>query len=81
MICWCRLATWNEAGVWDQLHQLLNKLRSKNQLDWSRAVIDSSQVRAARPGPKAVPARSTAHVRAANTTSSPTARASRSLCR
>ncbi|WP_329599984.1 IS5 family transposase [Streptomyces pseudovenezuelae] len=56
MTCWRRLAAWNEAGVWDQLHQLLlNKLRSKNQLDWSRAVIDSSHVRAARPGPKSGP--------------------------
>ncbi|MCZ4610301.1 hypothetical protein O3S80_42385 [Streptomyces sp. Lzd4kr] len=33
-------------GVWDQ-HLLLNKLRSKNQPDWSRAVIDSSHARAA----------------------------------
>ncbi|WTQ10429.1 IS5 family transposase [Streptomyces sp. NBC_00228] len=42
MTCWRRLAAWNEAGVWNQLHQLLlNRLRSKNQLDWSRAVIDS----------------------------------------
>ena len=82
MTCWRRLAAWNEAGVWDQLQQLLlNKLRSKNQLDWSRAVIDSSHVRAARRGPKADPARSTAHARAASTTSSPTARASRSRCR
>lgn len=82
MTCWRRLAAWNEAGVWDQLHQLLlNRLRSKNQLDWSRAVIDSSHVRAARRGPKADPARSTAHGRAASTTSSPTARASRSRCR
>jgi transposase len=74
-----RLAAWNEAGVWDQLHQLLlNKLRSKNQLDWSRAVIDSSHVRAARRGPKAAPVRSTEHVRAAGTPSSPTAKGSRS---
>ncbi|CAM5661749.1 hypothetical protein STENM327S_03072 [Streptomyces tendae] len=52
MTCWRRLAAWNEAGVWDQLHQLLlNELRSKNQLDWERAVIDSSHVRAARRGP------------------------------
>ena len=81
MTCWRRLAAWNEAGVWDQLHAvLLKKLRSKNQLDWSRAVIDSSHVRAARRGPKAGPARSTAHVRAASTTSSSTARASRSRC-
>lgn len=70
MTCSRRLAAWNEAGVWDQLHQLLpNKLRSKNQLDWSRAVIDSSHVRAARRGAKADPARSTAHARAASTTS------------
>ncbi|WP_327666440.1 MULTISPECIES: IS5 family transposase [unclassified Streptomyces] len=56
MTCWRRLAAWNEAGVWDQLHRLLlNKLRSKNQLDWSRAVIDSSHVRAARKGPKSGP--------------------------
>lgn len=82
MTCWRRLAAWNAAGVWDRLHAvLLTKLRSAKQLDWSRAVIDSSHVRAARRGPKAVPARSTEHVRAASTTSSSTGRASRSLCR
>ncbi|MGX1508811.1 transposase [Streptomyces collinus] len=82
MTCWRRLAAWNEAGVWDQLHQLLlNELRSKNQLDWVRAVIDSSHVRAARRGPKAGPARSTVHGRAAGTTSSSTDRSSRSRYR
>lgn len=81
MTCRRRLAAWNEAGVWDQLHVvLLEKLRSKNQLDWSQAVIDSSHVRAARGGPKAGPARSTAPGRAASTTSSSTTRASRSRC-
>jgi transposase len=81
MTCWRRLAAWNEAGVWDKLHLvLLKKLRAAKKLDWSRAVIDSSHVRAARRGPKAGPARSTAHGRAASTTSSPTARASRSQC-
>ncbi|WP_239768717.1 IS5 family transposase [Streptomyces sp. CL12-4] len=56
MTCWRRLAAWNEAGVWDQLHLvLLKKLRSAKQLDWSRAVIDSSHVRAARKGPKSGP--------------------------
>ncbi|NEB32242.1 transposase [Streptomyces sp. SID14446] len=70
MTCWRRLAAWNEAGVWDALHLvLLKKLRSKDKLDWSRAVIDSSHVRAARRGPKADPARSTAHDQAASTTS------------
>ncbi|MFE0440113.1 IS5 family transposase [Streptomyces nigra] len=56
MTCRRRLATWNEAGVWDELHLvLLKKLRAAKKLDWSRAVIDSSHVRAARPGPKSGP--------------------------
>jgi transposase len=82
MTCWRRLAAWNGAGVWEKLHLvLLKKLRPAKQLDWSRAVIGSSHIRAARRGPEAVPARSTAHGRAASTTSSPAARASRSRCR
>ncbi|GAA2690571.1 hypothetical protein GCM10009864_75910 [Streptomyces lunalinharesii] len=82
MTCWRRLAAWNEAGVWDQLHVLLLKnLRSAGNLDWSRAVIDSSRARAARSGPKAVPVRSIAHGRAASTTSSPTPRAFPLRCR
>ncbi|GGV15925.1 hypothetical protein GCM10010275_66620 [Streptomyces litmocidini] len=81
MTCRRRLAAWNEAGVRDRLHTvLLTKLRSAKQLDRSRAVIDSSHVRAARRGPKVDPARSTEHVRAASTTSSSTDRASRSPC-
>ncbi|MFC8639845.1 IS5 family transposase [[Kitasatospora] papulosa] len=56
MTCWRRLAAWNEAGVWDRLHVvLLARLRAAKQLDWSRAVIDSSHVRAARRGPKGGP--------------------------
>lgn len=70
MTCWRRLAWWNEAGVWDRLHAiLLDRLHAADKLDWSRAVIDSTHVRAARRGPKAVPARSTAPGRAASTTS------------
>ncbi|MFE0771633.1 IS5 family transposase [Streptomyces sp. NPDC058861] len=38
MTCWRRLAAWNDAGAWDQLHMvLLKKLRSAKQLDRSRA--------------------------------------------
>ncbi|WP_434092791.1 IS5 family transposase [Streptomyces clavifer] len=56
MTCWRRLAAWNEAGVWDRLHVvLLARLRAAKQLDWSRAVIDSSHVRAARRGPQSGP--------------------------
>jgi transposase len=81
MTWWRRLAAWNEAGVWGPLHVvLLEKLRSKDKPDWPLAVIDSSHVRAARRGPKAVPARSTTHGRAASTTSSSTGTASRSQC-
>ncbi|MFF8867559.1 transposase [Streptomyces sp. NPDC015139] len=54
MTCWRRLAAWNEVGVWDQLHVLvLEKLRSKNQLDWSRTVIDARPH--GLPGPKSGP--------------------------
>ncbi|GGJ58210.1 transposase [Streptomyces brasiliensis] len=53
MTCWRRLAAWNEAGVRDKLHQvLLKELRSKNQLDWSRAAIGFSHVWAVGEAPK-----------------------------
>lgn len=69
MTCWRRLAEWNEAGVWQRLHEsLLAELNAAGKLDWSRAVIDSSHVRAARRGPKAARARSTAPDRAPSTT-------------
>ncbi|WUT25481.1 IS5 family transposase [Streptomyces sp. NBC_00696] len=56
MTCWRRLAAWNEAGAWEALHLvLLKKLRAAKKLDWSRAVIDSSHVRATRRGPKSGP--------------------------
>ncbi|PWR07306.1 hypothetical protein DKT68_19810 [Micromonospora acroterricola] len=47
MTCSRRLRDWNDAGVWQRLHEvLLGKLRINNQLDMSRAVIDGSHVRA-----------------------------------
>ena len=47
MTCWRRLKEWQEAGVWQRLHELLlAKLREVDRIDWSRAVIDSSHVRA-----------------------------------
>ncbi|CAM5634005.1 hypothetical protein SHIRM173S_12469 [Streptomyces hirsutus] len=43
MTCRRRPAAWNEAGVRDRLHAVLpTRLRAAKQLDWSRAVIDSS---------------------------------------
>ena len=53
MTCWRRLRDWHEAGVWDRLHELLlAELHAADQLDWSKAVIDSSHVRAMKGGPK-----------------------------
>lgn len=51
MTCWRRLRDWNEAGVWQQLHEvLLAELNAAARLDWSRAVVDSSHVRAIKGG-------------------------------
>jgi transposase len=59
MTCWRRLRDWHEAGVWQRLHeQLLAELNAAGALDWSRAVIDGSHVRALKGGPKPVRARS-----------------------
>ncbi|WP_405838484.1 IS5 family transposase [Streptomyces platensis] len=56
MTCWRRLRDWNEAGVWDRLHQvLLTELHQAGKLDWSRAVIDGSHRQARRGGPKTGP--------------------------
>ncbi|WP_160573663.1 IS5 family transposase [Actinomadura physcomitrii] len=56
MTCWRRLAEWHHAGVWERLHRLLlEELHAAGQLDWSRAVIDSSHVRALKGGPKTGP--------------------------
>ena len=45
--CWTRLRDWQTAGVWDKLHRvLLDRLREAERIDWSKAVVDSSRVRA-----------------------------------
>jgi transposase len=46
MTCWRRLREWQEAGVWQRLHELLLAKLQAERIDWSRAVIDSSHVRA-----------------------------------
>jgi transposase len=43
--CWRRLREWQQAGVWQRLHELLlAKLQAAERSDWSRAVIDSSHI-------------------------------------
>ena len=45
--CWRRLRDWQQAGVWDRLHQqLLRKLNAAGAIDWSRAAVDGSHIRA-----------------------------------
>jgi transposase len=69
MTCWRRLDEWHAAGVWQRLHELLlAELAGADRLDWSRAVIDSSHLRALKGGPKPVRARSTAPERAPSIT-------------
>jgi transposase len=48
MTCWRRLRDWQKDGTWDKVHkELLSRLRGADKIDWSRALIDSSTVRAA----------------------------------
>lgn len=69
MTCWRRLRDWNEAGVWERLHQvLLDELQDAGALDWSRAVVDSSHVRAKGGAPRPAPRPSTAAGQAQSTT-------------
>ena len=45
MTCWRRLRDWQAAGVWARLHRvLLERLQAADQLDWSRAALDSASV-------------------------------------
>lgn len=49
MTCWRRLRDWQRAGVWDRLHrELLQRLADADQLDWSRASLDSASLAAKR---------------------------------
>jgi transposase len=56
MTCWNRLREWQRAKVFDDvLEALLVRLHRAGKLDWSRAVIDSSQAPAKRGGQKTGP--------------------------
>ena len=57
--CWRRLDEWQRAGVWDKLHAvLLTRLRAAGEIEWSRAIVDSSQIQAKKGAPKRARARS-----------------------
>jgi transposase len=49
--CWRRLRQWQALGVWAGLHRtLLNWLGDLGAIDWRRASLDSTSVRAKRGG-------------------------------
>ena len=53
MTCWRRLRDWQQKGVFKRLHRLLlAALRKANCIDWSRALVDSSSIRAMHGGKK-----------------------------
>src|SRR6516164_4470816 len=71
MTAWRRLRDWQRAGVWEKLHQLLlAELHAADQLQWERAIADSSHLQAKKGARKRVPAPSIAAAAGASTTSS-----------
>jgi transposase len=47
--CWRRLREWQQAGVWERLHQvLLDRLGEADQIEWERACLDSASIPAKR---------------------------------
>src|SRR5262245_13013347 len=56
--CYRRMVEVQSAGVWERLHALLlAELRAAGEIEWSRAVADSSHVQAKRGAPRRARAR------------------------
>ena len=71
MTAWRRLRGWQRAGVWQRLHALLlAELHAADQLDWSRAIADSSHLQAKKGAARPARAPLTAAAQAASTTCS-----------
>lgn len=69
MTCWRRLMEWQQAGVFQALHErLLAQLRAAGRLELSHAVCDSASLRALLGARRPAPARLTAASSAASTT-------------
>lgn len=70
MSCWRRMRAWLAAGVWDRLQtRLIERLDREGKIDWSRAAVDSSSVRAVFGGPRRDRIRSTGRSPGPNITS------------
>ncbi|RYF49238.1 MAG: IS5 family transposase [Cytophagaceae bacterium] len=51
MTAWNKLHEWQELGLWEHIHvAILEKLQKADKLDWERAAVDSSSVRATQGG-------------------------------
>jgi transposase len=73
MTAWRRLHAWQRKGVWQKIHAvLLARLHAADEIDWSRAIVDSSSVRAMHGGKKRGPIPRIVANPAANITWSPT---------
>jgi transposase len=56
--CYRRMVAWQQAGVWEKLHALLLcELQAAGELEWSRAVADSSHLQAKKGAPRRARAR------------------------
>lgn len=56
MTCWRRLRDWQKAGVWQLIHFVaLDWLARSERIDWSRAVVDGSSIRAVFGGRRLAP--------------------------
>jgi transposase len=56
--CYRRLDEWQQAGVWERLHELLlAELQADGLIEWGRAVADGSHVQAKKGAPKRARAR------------------------
>jgi len=77
--CWRRMDEWQRAGVWERLHELLlARLRAAGEIEWSRAVADSSHVQAKKGAARRARARLIEPDPGRSTTSSSTRPGSRS---
>jgi transposase len=51
--CYRRLDEWQRAGVWERLHALLlAELQAAGEIEWTRAVADSSHVQSKKGAPR-----------------------------
>src|SRR5438094_7045034 len=77
--CHRRMDEWQRAGVWERLHEvLLAELQAAGELEWSRAVADSSHLQAKKGAPRRARARLIEPETAPSTTSWSTRPGSRS---